>query len=531
MTTHIETIGIASMALDPTTGLLGYTTDTGFFRVVDLATGERVESYNLGGALGGFAFADDGSAYIAQVENAAYWTDQEQDGVLHHLDRGEPAVENITWALDYGNSSATDIAIASNGLALVTVTSQWTPLYVLDTATGAISEYVGASYNSYYSPRVTISDGGRYALVQEVGSSGGSVHLWDSQTNTIVAETSNFENAWDNGYGDEDGAVSEAAGLIVQSNLHVYDMQLNGIADLSGIIGASVDEYGYTTTTRWEATAFSADGAFLYALDADRDLLIAIDTDDLSLADAFAFDVPASEDRYTPNVTDMLVAADGRVVVQAADAVVTAMIADLDAPNPVGTADADVLVGSAADDALFGLGGNDALIGARGADTLTGGAGDDELRGGAGDDVLEGGQGHDVMEGGAGADRFVVSANDLGRDEIVGFEMQDVIVLRASTDVRSTDDITLLRVGDDVTVTITDDASLILRDVQGAVSSIQFDVIPVIEGTDGDDRILGTDGDDVMDGRGGDDELFGGNGADEIQGGAGADVIWGDAMG
>ena len=529
MTVTITATGVASMALDAATGLLGYTTSTGFFRVVDPATGERVENYNLGGALGGFAFGADGSAYIAQVADAAYWTDEAREGILHHLDRQEPAVDNITWALDYGNSAATDIAIAANGLALVTVTSQWTPLYVLNTTTGEVSQYAGESYNSYYSPRVTLSDGGRYALVQEVGSSGGTVHLWDSETNTIIAETSNFENSWDNGYGDEDGAVSEAAGLIVQSDLHVYDMNLQGIADLGDIAGRpSTDYYSYHG---WDAVAFATDGSLLYAVDGERDLLIMIDTATLTLADARQIAVPEGEDAYEGSVSDMIVTADGMVMIQAVDVIVTAVIDDLTAPTIAATTNGDVLVGSAAADRIDGLAGDDDLIGARGDDTLSGGEGADALRGGGGDDVLSGGHGDDTLTGGAGIDTYFYVRGDQGRDEILGFEMHDVIRLSGIPAVQSLDDISLLRVGNDVTVTITDDLSMILRGVTGSVSDIQFAFSEFIAGTGADDQISGTEGDDVIEGYEGDDLLIGAAGDDLIVGGAGADIIWGDAQG
>ena len=535
MTRTITAAGIASMAYDAASGLLGYTTEAGFFRLVDIRTGERMESYNLGSALGGFAFADDGSAFIANVEFATYYSDVERDGLIHHLDRGGPSVANITFDMDFGNSAATDVAIASNGLGLVTTTDQWTLMHVLDTNTGTISQLQTDGYVSFYSPRVTLSDEGRYVLIQEVGSSGGTVHLWDSQVNQIVADTDNFEigdaGFRETGYGDEDGAVSETAGLIVFGDLQVFDMNLAPVIDLSGIAGRPADDYyGYHG---WDAFAFGEEGSTLYAIDGERDLLIAIDTATFDLADAFSFAVPDHPDGFGDTaVSDMLLVGD-TIVVQAIDSVIVGALDTLFAPLATGTSEADALVGSRRNDMLSGFEGDDALIGADGDDLLDGGLGADDLSGERGADTLRGGAGDDTLRGGAGDDVFAYGAGDTGRDDILDFASGDVIDLSLLPGFADRSDVDILRVGDAMTLSFGDDMSVRLVGFTGQASDIAFVFSTYanrVQGTFRGETLTGTEADDYMDGHDGNDVLMGMDGSDMILGGAGNDVLYGDGM-
>jgi Ca2+-binding RTX toxin-like protein len=128
------------------------------------------------------------------------------------------------------------------------------------------------------------------------------------------------------------------------------------------------------------------------------------------------------------------------------------------------------LIGLAGDDTLYGGGGNDVLIGGDGADTLHGGSGDDNLDGGAGNDVLMGVMGKNVLSGGAGDD--------------------------------------LLRAG---------------------ISLFHANATGMLDGGDGDDRLLGAGNADTLLGGAGTDTLLGGGGNDTLDGGAGADTLHGGA--
>jgi Ca2+-binding RTX toxin-like protein len=94
-----------------------------------------------------------------------------------------------------------------------------------------------------------------------------------------------------------------------------------------------------------------------------------------------------------------------------------------------GTDGIDRLTGGRRDDLLVGNNGDDRLSGGKGSDVLWGGQGDDQLWGGKGNDVLCGGAGNDRLWGGKGQDTFTLEANG-GFDVVEDFrDGQDVIKL------------------------------------------------------------------------------------------------------
>jgi Ca2+-binding RTX toxin-like protein len=94
-----------------------------------------------------------------------------------------------------------------------------------------------------------------------------------------------------------------------------------------------------------------------------------------------------------------------------------------------GSDEIDRLTGGRGDDLLVGNNGDDRLSGGKGNDVLWGGQGDDHLWGGKGDDVLCGGAGNDRFWGGKGRDSFTLEANG-GFDVVEDFrDGQDVIKL------------------------------------------------------------------------------------------------------
>ncbi|WP_170134856.1 cadherin domain-containing protein [Acuticoccus kandeliae] len=130
----------------------------------------------------------------------------------------------------------------------------------------------------------------------------------------------------------------------------------------------------------------------------------------------------------------------------------------------------DILSGGRGDDTVEGGAGRDVLRGGVGDDVLSGGAGNDLLNGGLGRDVLIGGEGNDTMRGGLGADVFEFGA-DFGHDVIADFGLFafNNDVLRISTDVfEDFDDFmdAADQVGGNVVITVDEDNSLTLRDVE-----------------------------------------------------------------
>jgi Ca2+-binding RTX toxin-like protein len=144
------------------------------------------------------------------------------------------------------------------------------------------------------------------------------------------------------------------------------------------------------------------------------------------------------------------------------------------------------LTGSAYADALTGDGLANTLAGNDGADTLDGGVGADLLQGGNGDDVFIGGAGADVLGGGAGTDTADYSAS------LAGVTVNLATGLGAGGDAQ----------GDS------------LVSIESVIGSAYADVLAgkdgvadVLNGGDGDDRIVSSIGADT---------LIGGNGTDTL---------------
>ncbi len=161
-------------------------------------------------------------------------------------------------------------------------------------------------------------------------------------------------------------------------------------------------------------------------------------------------------------------------------------------------------------------GGDDIAKGGQGLDTLDGGDGNDRLEGGAGNDTILGGEGEDSAVFSGNLADYRISENELG------FVVED---LRGD--------------GFDGTDTLHGIESLVFADQTIAVEeSTEEPELPVIEGTDGRDRLRGTDdaehiigldGNDSLFGRDGNDVLQGGNGRDFLNGGLGNDAMDGGA--
>ncbi|MGI9273667.1 MAG: calcium-binding protein, partial [Endozoicomonas sp.] len=245
----------------------------------------------------------------------------------------------------------------------------------------------------------------------------------------------------------------------------------------------------------------------------------------------------------------------------------------------------DRIVGGDGNDQLNGRKGDDRLNGDAGNDQLTGGEGNDSLFGGSGDDELVGDEGNDTLVGGTGNDRYIFSSG-AGHDVIDntggghdGIKFLDGI---------NANRLKLSREGDDLVVSVLDDASLSVRvknHFQGGDTQIQFiesadgfgadvDMINQViasnglfdggskdkprnltgteldnhlvgghkndtlkglggndrlEGEDGDDTLLGGTGNDLLEGGAGNDSLSGGEGEDRLLGGDGDDVLSGNS--
>lgn len=221
-----------------------------------------------------------------------------------------------------------------------------------------------------------------------------------------------------------------------------------------------------------------------------------------------------------------------------------------------GKAGNDILTGSYnARNHLLGGEGDDALIGANKDDILDGGVGDDVLTGGTGSDtyIFDKGYGKDtILDVGTryeGTDR-VVFGSGITREKTVFLTDGNDLVLKFMTDtgVFSADELRIEKYfipgndalrkykierfefsdGSVVTANELDTMTYTVRGTNGDdVIITAKSVRQVVQGLDGNDRIITGDKDDEIDGGAGDDYIDGGKGNDFIVAGTGNDIVYG----
>jgi Ca2+-binding RTX toxin-like protein len=144
--------------------------------------------------------------------------------------------------------------------------------------------------------------------------------------------------------------------------------------------------------------------------------------------------------------------------------------------------------------ALFFTAGPVTLVGGGGNDTLDGGSGSDNLDGGTGDDDLSGGFGFDAISGGPGTDR--VGAHTEGNILLSDTNLINSMPVGGNADSLASIERAVLSGGSSDNV----------------LNAVNFSGAVLLNGHDGDDKLIGGNGADT---------LHGGNGADILNGGPG----------
>ena len=111
-------------------------TSDGFVQRYNISTGQLETPFNLGGSLNGIDIARDNS-FLLVAQNAVGVS----QGTVHKVNSSTGAITNINYTRQSGESGVWDLAIGSNGLALVTTSFQGgvPPIRQIDLATNAIS--------------------------------------------------------------------------------------------------------------------------------------------------------------------------------------------------------------------------------------------------------------------------------------------------------------------------------------------------------------------------------------------------------
>jgi hypothetical protein len=163
-------------------------TSDGFIKTFQLSTLTFGTSYNLGGSLNGIDIARDNSFLLTAQNNVGI-----SQGVFQRVDIPTGTITNIPYSRAFGEGGAWDVAIASNGLALVTTQyegSGWTPLRQIDLDTNAITvrpDAPGSGGGGMVRQDTQIhrsADGTRFFFM-ESNISSGPVFTYSGATNTF----------------------------------------------------------------------------------------------------------------------------------------------------------------------------------------------------------------------------------------------------------------------------------------------------------------------------------------------------------
>jgi len=276
----------------------------GLIKTLNLSTRTFGRSYNLGGWIWGIDIAPDDSFILA-----AQATVSGSQGTFQRVNLANGAITNIHYTRAPLEVGGWDVAIGSNGLAMVTTQfagSGWTPLRQIDLSTNAItirSDAPGSGWGGQVRLETQIersADGTRF-LFMELDSSAGPFFTYSAVTNTF-GPSFGTNTLLDNSA----GAVNSNGTLFALSTYSAQDWPawLNTAPD-SGLV--------HTFNQIQSGVAFDAVREILYGVNSTTAQIIGYST--VNFAESFR--LPIGEEMsvppFTPFDTGTLVAsADGR---------------------------------------------------------------------------------------------------------------------------------------------------------------------------------------------------------------------------
>jgi elongation factor P hydroxylase len=182
-------------------------TSTGLIRTFHLSSRTFGTSYNLGGSLNGIDIARNNSFILAAQNSVGI-----SQGTFQRVNLATGTITNINYPLEFGEGGAWDVAIGSNGLALVTTLFQgsgYTPLRQIDLSTNAMTIRGDAPFPVWAPTQIHRSADGTRLFFMEGNISSGPVFTYSAITNIIG---STFDtNAYLDG---ASGAVNRNGSLI-----------------------------------------------------------------------------------------------------------------------------------------------------------------------------------------------------------------------------------------------------------------------------------------------------------------------------
>jgi Ca2+-binding RTX toxin-like protein len=391
--------GSRDLVYDGTRGLLYITTGDGDLERYDVGARSLLASWDIGTSLNG-ADITGGGEYLLVAEGAVTGS----QAVVHKVDLGSGAVTNATYSLpDNTEQGAWDIAVASNGTALVTgyASSAWVPLRVLDIETNTFSILTPVPAPPLFDKirggsHLERTADGSVIVVAESGASTASIFTYNAEDGTFPSHSYSQPSMGRFVAVNADGSL---IAIRVYADIAVLDMQLH-------VMGTLPRPTDIDTT----AIAFDPVRDVLYALDGHA--LVGYDTHDFS--EVFRFGV-AGIGNPLP-FRSIATSEDGEYVFVAGSRSVQGLkLPELgtSADDSIqGSLDPDFVLSREGDDIVAVLGAGDSVGGGGGADAIDGGGGADTLAGDAGSDSIRGGAGSDKVNGGPDSDRLFGNAGD-----------------------------------------------------------------------------------------------------------------------
>ena len=356
----LVTAGTADVTFSADGSLLYVAGENGDLDVYDVASREKIRSWDVGTKLGAISLSQDGT-FVLVVEQQPV----EGKATLYRVDLGTGGVKTISKT----GGRFSDIEIIDADTVLLTGAEP--DLMRLDLLTFTFSPINDTGINNLS----VLTEDTRYTLIAEQYLSDGRLFLYDDVLSQIVADGSTYEGG-DSGFNFGTQAISEKSGLVVQYTypgrpvFRIYDLNL----DYQRVVELPDGVHG---------TTFNRSGSHLYAFMPESGIVIKYDSSTWAEMERFDVGVAGWNSNDIGYGNQLLLGGDGRYisVLNYEENSGKLQLIDL-------TGRDESLTGTSRDDALEGFGGDDLIDGGAGNDRLDGGAGSDTLKGGSGSDFF-----------------------------------------------------------------------------------------------------------------------------------------------
>src|SRR5262245_17516169 len=298
-------------------------TSTGLIKTFELSTLTFGTSYNPGGSLNGIDIARDDSFLLTAQNEVGI-----SQGTFHRVDIATGTIIDIHYDLDTGEIGAWDVAIASNGLALVTTQydgSGYTPLRQIDLDTNVVTVRTDAPGSG---------GGGIVRQDTQIHRSADGTRFFFMESNASTGPVFTYSGVTDS-FGPSahtDGILDFASGAVNRTGDIVGFRNFNSPASLNT---APDFIFLHTFTEIDSGVAFDAVQDVFYGVNSTTDEIIAYST--ITFGELFRLDigedVPANSGIFGTGT--LVASADGRWLALETDSGIR--LFQLAAPTPTPT--------------------------------------------------------------------------------------------------------------------------------------------------------------------------------------------------